>query len=124
MKTVVIYVREGCCLCEQAVELLERVRADHPFNLEQRDIEASEDLFRAYLERIPVVTVDGVEAFELFVDEAQLKHVLDAPTSEPVGDGPPPPSPEPVGDGPLPRSPERVTDGPLPPSPEPVEDGR
>ena len=26
-------------------------------------------LLRAYLERIPVVTIDGVEAFELFVDE-------------------------------------------------------
>ena len=112
MKTVVIYGREGCCLCEQAMELLERVRADRPFNLEQRDIEVSEDLFRAYLERIPVVTVDGVEAFELFVDEAELKRVLDAPTPEPVGDGPVPPSPEPL------------TDGPVPPSPEPVEDGR
>jgi hypothetical protein len=31
---------------------------------------ADDALLRAYLERIPVVTIDGVEAFELFVDEA------------------------------------------------------
>jgi hypothetical protein len=87
MKTVVIYGREGCCLCEEAAELLERVRAMQPFHLERRDIEASEDLFRAYLERIPVVTVDGVEVFELFVDEAELRHLLEAPAREPAGGG-------------------------------------
>jgi hypothetical protein len=32
---------------------------------------------RAYLERIPVVTIDGVEQFELFVDEAELERRLD-----------------------------------------------
>ena len=31
---------------------------------------------RAYLERIPVVAIDGVEAFELFVDEAELAPAL------------------------------------------------
>ena len=73
MTTVVIFGREGCCLCDQARAVLERVRATHPFKLEQRDIERDEELLRAYLERIPVVTIDGEEAFELFVDEAQLK---------------------------------------------------
>lgn len=73
MRTVVIFGRDGCCLCDQAVEVLERVRATHPFKLEQRDIETDEGLLRAYLERIPVVTIDGVEAFELFVDEEELK---------------------------------------------------
>jgi hypothetical protein len=33
-------------------------------------------LLRAYLERIPVVTIDGVEEFELFVDEAELERRL------------------------------------------------
>ncbi len=31
---------------------------------------------RAYLERIPVVTIDGVEAFALFVDAAELERLL------------------------------------------------
>ena len=79
MRQVVIYGREGCCLCEEALRLLERVRATHPFALQQRDIESDERLLRGYLERIPVVTIDGAEAFELFVDEAELKRRLVEP---------------------------------------------
>jgi glutaredoxin len=77
MRTVVLYGRPGCCLCEDAREVLERVRARHPFGLEERDIERDDALLRAYLERIPVITIDGEEAFELFVDEAELIRRLD-----------------------------------------------
>jgi hypothetical protein len=76
MKTVVLYGREGCCLCDQAREVLERVRARCEFLLQERDIDGDIDLLRAYLERIPVVTIDGVEEFELFVDEAELERRL------------------------------------------------
>ena len=69
MRSVILYGREGCCLCDDAREVLLRVRSRHPFAFEQRDIERDESLLRAYLERIPVVTIDGVEAFELFVKE-------------------------------------------------------
>ena len=37
------------------------------------DIEPTTTLSRAYLERIPVVALDGEELFELFVDEAELR---------------------------------------------------
>jgi glutaredoxin len=87
MRTVVIYGRDGCCLCEEALELLERVRATRQFVLEQRDIESDEQLLAAYLERIPVVTIDGVEAFELFVDESELKRRLAEPAPDPARDG-------------------------------------
>jgi redox-sensing transcriptional repressor len=70
---LVLYGREGCCLCDEAREVLERVRAEHPFELLERDIEDDEALLRAYLERIPVVTLDGEELFELSVDEAVLR---------------------------------------------------
>jgi hypothetical protein len=78
MKEVLLYGREGCCLCDDALETLERVRARHPgaFVLYQRDIEAEEGLLRRYLERIPVVVIDGVEAFELFVNESELEQRL------------------------------------------------
>ena len=76
MSTVALYGREGCCLCDQAREILMRVRARHPFDFAERDIDADDSLLRAYLERIPVVTIDGVEVFELFVDEAELEHRL------------------------------------------------
>jgi Glutaredoxin-like domain (DUF836) len=84
MRHVVLYTREGCCLCDDARQVLVRVR-DQPglaFRLEERDIETDQALFRAYLERIPVVTIDGAEAFELFVDEAELRRRLDIVEAE------------------------------------------
>jgi glutaredoxin len=73
---VVLYGRDGCCLCDDARDVLLRVRARKPFALEERDIEQDEALLRRYLERIPVVTIEGDEAFELFVDEAELESRL------------------------------------------------
>ena len=77
MTTVVLFGREGCCLCDDAREVLERVRRRRGFDLQERDIEQDEALLRAYLERIPVVTIDGVEVFELFVDESELERRID-----------------------------------------------
>lgn len=76
MKTVVLYTRPGCCLCDEARAILERVRGRQPFELREQDIEQDEALLRAYLERIPVVTIDGVEAFELRVAEPELERAL------------------------------------------------
>jgi hypothetical protein len=73
---VVLYGREGCCLCDEARAVLMRVRARHPFRFEERDIERDDSLLRAYLERIPVVTIDDVEVFEFFVDETELARRL------------------------------------------------
>lgn len=72
MTEVTLFGREGCCLCDEAREVLLRVRDQRPFELRERDIEGDEALLRAYLERIPVVTIDGVEVFEFFVDESEL----------------------------------------------------
>ena len=76
MTVVVLYGRDGCCLCQDAREVLERVRRRRDFELSERDIEQDGALHRAYLERIPVVTIDGVEAFELVIDEAELERRL------------------------------------------------
>ena len=74
--TVTLYGRPGCHLCDEALIVIERVRARVPFALEQRDIEADAELFKRYLERIPVVAIDGVEAFELFVVEQEFERAL------------------------------------------------
>jgi glutaredoxin len=84
MRNVVLYGRAGCCLCDDARAVLERVRARraaHPdrdaFTWQEVDIDRDETLLRAYLERIPVVTIDGAEVFEFFVDESELERRLD-----------------------------------------------
>lgn len=78
-RTVVLFARPGCCLCDEAREALLRVRSKHPFVLEERDIEEDDGLMRAYLERIPVVMIDGREVFEFFVDEHEFEQRLTDP---------------------------------------------
>jgi glutaredoxin len=73
---VVLYGRPGCHLCDDALAVLERVRGRTPFTFQQVDIESDEALFMSYLERIPVVTIDGREIFQLFVDERALEAAL------------------------------------------------
>jgi glutaredoxin len=76
VRTVTLYGRPGCHLCDDARAALERVRATHPFRLEELDIEADDALLERYLERIPVVALDGEELFDLFVDEGALRRRL------------------------------------------------
>ena len=70
--TVTVYGRPGCHLCDDALAVLERVRAETPFALDSVDIEQDDALLAAYLERIPVICVDGQEICELFLDEEAL----------------------------------------------------
>ena len=79
MRTVTLFGRPDCHLCEEARAALERVRAVHPFALEEVDIEADEALFKRYLERLPVIALDGEELFDFFVDERALRERLGGP---------------------------------------------
>ena len=76
MSVVTLYGRPGCHLCDDAREALERVRAELPFTLREVDIEADDALLRRYLERIPVVSLDGEELFDYHVDETALRSRL------------------------------------------------
>ena len=69
---LVLLGRPGCHLCDDARAILERVGA----TFTEVDITTDDALHAAYLERIPVVLLDGVERFELFVDEAALRRLL------------------------------------------------
>jgi glutaredoxin len=74
--TVTLYGRPGCHLCDDARAALQRVRGRHPFALIERDIERDEDLLRRYLERIPVICLDGAELYDFYVDEDDLARRL------------------------------------------------
>jgi hypothetical protein len=56
--------------------VLSKVRAEIPFELEETDITGDEELERRYRERIPVVLVDGEEAFTYFVHPDGLRRRL------------------------------------------------
>ena len=66
-RTVTLVGATGCHLCESARNVIARVRAELPFELEEIDITGDEALERRYRERIPVVLIDGEEAFTYFV---------------------------------------------------------
>lgn len=78
MRTLTLYGRPGCHLCDDARAILVRLRADHAFLLQEVDIDADDALLKAYLERIPVLALDGQELYDFFVDEADLRARLSA----------------------------------------------
>ena len=78
MSGLVLYGRQACHLCDDARAALQRI--GHPF--EEVDIEADDELLRRYLERIPVVALDGEELYDFFVDEDALRARLQARVRE------------------------------------------
>lgn len=78
MADVVVYSRPGCHLCEEAIAQIVALHQEgYRFNLHEIDIESSDLLLRRYLERIPVVEVDGLEVSELILDRTGLVARLD-----------------------------------------------
>ena len=77
MKTVTLYSRPGCHLCDDARVVLQRLSAQAPFTIEEIDITGDDALHARYLERIPVIALDGEELFDYEVDErALLRRIL------------------------------------------------
>jgi glutaredoxin len=72
VRTVTLYGKPGCHLCDDARAVVEGVRERHPFELREVDITLDPELFREYGERIPVLALDGEELFDHFVEEAVL----------------------------------------------------
>ena len=81
MTRVVLYGKAGCHLCEDARADVEAVRADREFELEEVDVSLDPVLHERYGERIPVIEVNGQEAFELGVDRVALARLLDTVAS-------------------------------------------
>ena len=73
---VVLYSGAGCHLCDDVHDVLDEVRRELPFELEVRDIASDPTWFAAYRYDIPVLTIDGVEAFRHRVTAAALRAAL------------------------------------------------
>ena len=65
---VVLYHAEGCQLCERARAILEQVREEADFELQEIDIGGDPGLEAQYREWLPVVEIDGERAFVYYVD--------------------------------------------------------
>ena len=78
MKTVILYTRPDCHLCEEARSQILSLRDQGlSFELQEVDIEGDDELHRRFLERIPVVMVDDRIVSELVLDRDALRSRLD-----------------------------------------------
>jgi glutaredoxin len=77
-RTVRLYARPDCHLCDLARQELQALRADGAsFELEEVDIDGDDRLLARYLERIPVVELDGEVISVLGLDSEGLRANLD-----------------------------------------------
>ncbi|MCB0869625.1 MAG: glutaredoxin family protein [Solirubrobacterales bacterium] len=70
---VSVLTRPGCHLCEEAIGELrewlgERLPEEPRIEVELIDIEKDDELHRRYLERIPVIRIDGRDISDLAFD--------------------------------------------------------
>jgi Glutaredoxin-like domain (DUF836) len=75
-----MYSRRQCGLCDEAREVVLGVRARTTFDFDEVFIDGDESLELAYGLRVPVVEIDGVEAFEFAVDAATLERLTRPPS--------------------------------------------
>ena len=71
-RTVLMYSRPGCGLCDEARRVILGERERTPFRYREIDISGNDTLELEYGIRIPVVLVDGEERFEVRVEAAEL----------------------------------------------------
>jgi Glutaredoxin-like domain (DUF836) len=81
MTEVTLYGKAGCHLCDEARAEVRGLQGEREFTLTEIDISTDPVLHRRYGERIPVIAVDGDEAFELGVDRLALARLLDTVAS-------------------------------------------
>jgi glutaredoxin len=73
---VCLYTRQGCHLCEEAWDVLERSRRRFPFTLTLRDVDTDPELAARYGLEVPVVTVNGKVRFRGRVNSVLLARLL------------------------------------------------
>jgi len=73
---VVLLVRDGCHLCEQAIEIVRSVCTASGDTWAVQDVDADESLRAEYTDHVPVTFVDGVRHAIWVVDAGALASAL------------------------------------------------
>ncbi|HMO84350.1 MAG TPA: glutaredoxin [Lacipirellulaceae bacterium] len=69
---VVIYTRQGCCLCDDAQAILQA----HGVEPALIDVDGDDDLVQLHGQCVPVVEIDGKVRFRGRVDPVLLRRLL------------------------------------------------
>jgi glutaredoxin len=75
---VVVYHAEGCHLCERALAQVRAFGDELDFELEEIAIDGDSELEARYRELIPVVEIEGEQAFTYYVHEVGFRRRLEA----------------------------------------------
>jgi glutaredoxin len=73
---VELYSKDGCCLCDEAKEVLLQTQKSIPFSFREIKIQDDNHLLEEYGTKIPVVFINGRMAFKYHVYELELKEKL------------------------------------------------
>ena len=73
---VIVYSRPGCHLCDEATSVIEQVKQEIDLTLKEVNIEHDLNLLQRYRFDIPVITINGVEAFRHRVEPSTLRATL------------------------------------------------
>jgi glutaredoxin len=73
---VILYTRPGCHLCDEARRAIEQAGCAEAYDLTEIDIESREQLLDEYRNDIPVIVIDGVEAFRHRVNAEEFRRAV------------------------------------------------
>jgi len=70
---LILYTKPGCHLCDEMKREIQRAAGDELYVLEEINIETDSALLERYKYEIPVLLIDGVEAFRHRLRAADFK---------------------------------------------------
>lgn len=76
IRTVVVYSRKGCHLCEVVKESLVKLSRRGGFTWNEIDVDTEAELRRQFNDEVPVVFIDGRKAFKYHMDEQEFLRKL------------------------------------------------
>lgn len=76
LRSVVVYSRKGCHLCEVVKESLSKLSRRGGFNWQEIDVDTDVELRRLFNDEVPVVFIDGRKAFKYRMDEKEFLRKL------------------------------------------------
>ena len=73
---VILYSKPGCHLCEVMKAEMAKAGCDDLYELEEINIETDKELFARYRNDIPVLSINGVEAFKYQLSSLAFREYL------------------------------------------------
>jgi len=70
---VIVYSRPGCHLCDEAKAAIRLADCAEQYTLEEIDIETDPVLLQRYQNDIPVVMINGIEAFRHRIEPGEFR---------------------------------------------------